>query len=35
LKIAKGRLKVESVRKGRNHWAWRLPFAKAKESKEV
>jgi hypothetical protein len=34
LKIAKGRLKVESVRKGRNHWAWRLPFAKAKESKE-
>jgi hypothetical protein len=34
LKLAKGRLKVESVRKGRNHWAWRLPFAKAKEAKE-
>jgi hypothetical protein len=26
LKTAKQRLKVQSVRKGRNHWAWRLPF---------
>src|SRR5690349_20489894 len=27
LKLAKGKLRVESVRKGRNHWAWRLPMA--------
>jgi hypothetical protein len=28
LKLAKGKLKVQSVRKGRNHWAWQLPMAK-------
>jgi hypothetical protein len=37
LKHAKARLKVESVQEGRNHWAWRLPFAdklpKAKKAK--
>jgi hypothetical protein len=27
LKLAKQKLKVESTRKGRNHWAWQLPFA--------
>jgi hypothetical protein len=30
LKAAKKKLKVESTRKGRSSWAWRLPFAKVK-----
>jgi hypothetical protein len=29
LKLAKGRLKVKSTRKGRSSWAWMLPFKKA------
>jgi hypothetical protein len=29
LKTAKAKLKVQSTRKGRKDWAWRLPFAKA------
>jgi hypothetical protein len=29
LKVAKKKLKVESVRKGANFFSWRLPFAKA------
>jgi hypothetical protein len=35
LKVAKKKLKVESVRKGANFFSWRLPFAKAPKGGEA